>query len=55
MHAVDIIRQKRDGGGSSEDQIDFCRWVTDGSIPDYRPPPSSWPLLRGMTDRKPRG
>ena len=37
MHAVDIIRQKRDGGAHSEEQIGFfVAGVTDGSIPDYQ-------------------
>ena len=37
MRAVDVIRQKRDGGPLSGDAITaFVRGVTDGSWPDYQ-------------------
>lgn len=54
MHAVDIIRQKRDGGALSEEQIGFfIAGVTDGSIPDYQAAAFLMAvLLRGMTDRE---
>jgi pyrimidine-nucleoside phosphorylase len=54
MHAVDIIRQKRDGGALSEEQIAFfIAGVTDGSIPDYQASAFLMAvLLRGMTDQE---
>ena len=54
MHAVDIIRQKRDGGALSEEQIGFfVAGVTDGSIPDYQASAFLMAvLLRGMTDQE---
>jgi len=54
MHAVDIIRQKRDGGSLSEEQIGFfVAGVTDGSIPDYQASAFLMAvLLRGMTDQE---
>ncbi|MGE5815454.1 MAG: thymidine phosphorylase [Acidobacteriota bacterium] len=54
MHAVDIIRQKRDGGALSEEEIGFfVAGVTDGSIPDYQAAAFLMAvLLRGMTDQE---
>jgi pyrimidine-nucleoside phosphorylase len=51
MHAVDIIRRKRDGGALDRDQIDFfVRGVTDGTLPDYQASALLMAiLLRGMT------
>jgi len=52
MNAVDIIRQKRDGGSLSDDQIAwFIDGVTQGRIPDYQASAFLMAvLLRGMTD-----
>ena len=54
MHAVDLIRKKRDGGELSRDEIAFLvRGFTAGEIPDYQV--SAWlmaVLLRGMSDRE---
>ncbi len=37
MHTIDIIRQKRDGGALSREQIEFfVSGVTSGRIPDYQ-------------------
>jgi pyrimidine-nucleoside phosphorylase len=54
MHAVDIIRQKRDGGALSEEQIAFfIAGVTGGSIPDYQASAFLMAvLLRGMSDQE---
>ncbi len=54
MHAVDIIRHKRDGGALSEEQIaHFVAGVTDGSIPDYQASAFLMAvLLRGMNDQE---
>jgi pyrimidine-nucleoside phosphorylase len=54
MHAVDIIRQKRDGGTLTEEQIDFfVAGVTDGTIPDYQASAFLMAvLLRGMSDQE---
>lgn len=52
MNAVDIIRQKRDGGSLSDDQIAwFIDGVTQGRIPDYQASAFLMAvLLRGMSD-----
>ncbi len=54
MHAVDIIRHKRDGGALSEEQIAFfVAGVTDGTIPDYQASAFLMAvLLRGMTEQE---
>jgi len=51
MRAVDIIRQKRDGGALGRAEIDFIvRGVTDGTIPDYQASALLMAIvLRGMT------
>ena len=37
MHAIDLIRQKRDGGTLDRAAIDaFIAGVTDGTLPDYQ-------------------
>jgi pyrimidine-nucleoside phosphorylase len=54
MHAVDIIRLKRDGGTLTEDQIAFfVAGVTAGTIPDYQAAAFLMAVLvRGMDDRE---
>jgi pyrimidine-nucleoside phosphorylase len=51
MRAVDVIRQKRDGGTLTREQIDFfVSGVTDGSLPEYQAAAMLMAiLLRGMT------
>ena len=51
MHAVDLIRRKRDGGALDRDQIEsFVTGVTDGSLPDYQASALLMAiLLRGMS------
>jgi pyrimidine-nucleoside phosphorylase len=51
MRAVDLIRQKRDGGTLDRAQIDyFVSSVTSGSLPDYQASALLMAiLLRGMT------
>ena len=51
MRAVDLIRQKRDGGSLSRAEVDFfIKGVTDGSLPDYQAAALLMAiLLRGMT------
>ena len=51
MRAVDLIRQKRDGGVLDRAAIDaFVAGVTDGSLPDYQTSALLMAiLLRGMT------
>jgi pyrimidine-nucleoside phosphorylase len=51
MRAVDLIRQKRDGGTLDRAAIDaFVNGVTDGSLPDYQASAVLMAiLLRGMT------
>ncbi len=51
MRAVDLIRQKRDGGALDRAAIDyFIRGVTDGSLPDYQVSALLMAiLLRGMS------
>ena len=51
MRAVDLIRQKRDGGTLDRAAIDaFVKGVTDGSLPDYQAAAMLMAiLLRGMT------
>jgi len=50
--ALELIREKRDGGAHSDEAISFLvRGATDGSIPDYQL--AAWLMavrLRGMTD-----
>src|SRR5262245_46813361 len=51
MRAVDLIRQKRDGGVLDRPAIDaFVAGVTDGTLPDYQTSAMLMAiLLRGMT------
>src|SRR5204863_7180453 len=51
MRAVDLIRQKRDGGALDRAAIDFfIGGVTDGNLPDYQVSALLMAiLLRGMT------
>jgi pyrimidine-nucleoside phosphorylase len=51
MHAVDLIRRKRDGGVLDRAAIDsFVTGVTDGTLPDYQSSALLMAiLLRGMT------
>jgi pyrimidine-nucleoside phosphorylase len=51
MHAVDLIRRKRDGGALDRQQIElFVSGVTDGSLPDYQASALLMAiLLRGMS------
>src|SRR3982751_984920 len=51
MRAVDLIRQKRDGGALDRAALDFfIAGVTDGSLPDYQASALLMAiLLRGMT------
>jgi pyrimidine-nucleoside phosphorylase len=51
MRAVDLIRQKRDGGTLDQEAIDaFVSGVTDGSLPDYQASAMLMAIfLRGMT------
>jgi pyrimidine-nucleoside phosphorylase len=51
MRAVDLIRQKRDGGILDREAIDaFVAGVTDGSLPDYQASAMLMAIvLRGMT------
>src|SRR6187401_1255886 len=51
MHAVDLIRRKRDGGALDREQIEsFVTGVTDGSLPDYQASALLMAiLLRGMS------
>ena len=51
MRAVDLIRQKRDGGVLDRAAIDvFVAGVTDGTLPDYQTSALLMAiLLRGMT------
>jgi pyrimidine-nucleoside phosphorylase len=50
MHAIDLIRQKRDGGTLDRAAIDaFIAGVTDGTLPDYQTSALLMAiLLRGM-------
>ena len=52
MHAVDIIKKKRDGDELSMEEIDFfISGYTDGSIPDYQA--AAWMMaiyFKGMSD-----
>ena len=54
MNAVDIIREKRDGGALTEAQIAwFIAGITDGTIPDYQA--AAWLMAvvwRGMSDEE---
>src|SRR6476646_9184431 len=54
MRAVDLIRQKRDGGALGRAEIDFIvRGVTDGTIPDYQTAALLMAIvLRGMTSEE---
>jgi pyrimidine-nucleoside phosphorylase len=54
MRAVDLIRQKRDGGALGRAEIDFIvRGVTDGTIPDYQAAALLMAIvLRGMTSEE---
>jgi pyrimidine-nucleoside phosphorylase len=54
MHTIDIIRQKRDGGALSRDQIEFfVSGVTSGRIPDYQASAFLMAVvLRGMSDEE---
>src|SRR5687768_4179939 len=51
MHAVELIRRKRDGGALDREQIGFfVSGVTSGSLPDYQASALLMAiLLRGMT------
>src|SRR5688572_17411083 len=51
MHAVELIRRKRDGGALDREQIEFfVTGITDGSLPDYQASALLMAiLLRGMT------
>src|SRR4051812_49971376 len=51
MRAVDLIRQKRDGGALDRTAIDFfVAGVTDGTLPDYQASALLMAVvLRGMT------
>ena len=51
MHAVELIRRKRDGGALDREQIElFVAGVTDGSLPDYQASALLMAiLLRGMS------
>src|SRR3954454_9448005 len=51
MRAVDLIRQKRDGGALDRTAIDFfVAGVTDGTLPDYQASALLMAIvLRGMT------
>jgi pyrimidine-nucleoside phosphorylase len=51
MRAVDLIRQKRDGGALDRSAIDaFVTGVTDGTLPDYQASALLMAIfLRGMT------
>ena len=54
MTALELIREKRDGGAHSVDGIEFLvRGATNGSIPDYQL--AAWLMavrLKGMTDEE---
>ncbi|HEY0491949.1 MAG TPA: thymidine phosphorylase, partial [Candidatus Dormibacteraeota bacterium] len=56
MTALELIREKRDGGAHSDDSIQFLvKGASDGSIPDYQL--AAWLMavrLRGMTDPETR-
>src|SRR5512144_1440450 len=54
MHTIDIIRQKRDGGALSREQIEFfVSGVTSGRIPDYQASAFLMAVvLRGMSDEE---
>ena len=51
MRAVDLIRQKRDGGALDDAAIDFfIAGVTDGTLPDYQASALLMAIvLRGMS------
>src|SRR6476620_7929253 len=55
MRAVDLIRQKRDGGALDRDAIEFfVAGVTDGSLPDYQAAALLMAIvLRGMSADEP--
>jgi pyrimidine-nucleoside phosphorylase len=54
MHAVDLIRRKRDGGALDDSAIEFfVNGVTDGSFPDYQAAALLMAIcLRGMTKQE---